>query len=118
MASMHAITLIDTPGHLDFVGGVDTALSVADVAVVVVSAVDGVTAGTRFVWSAAEAVSVPRIVVITQEDKARADFHRVLGELRATFGDHLWPVELPLGEEQAFRGDRRRAQRAGPRVRR
>ena len=100
----HVVTLVDTPGHPDFVGGVDAALSVADVAVVVVSAVDGVTAGTRFVWAAAEAAGVPRIVVISQEDKARADFHRVLGELRAAFGDHLWPLELPLGEEQAFRG--------------
>lgn len=99
----HAITLADTPGHPDFVGGVDTALSVADVAVVVVSAVDGVTAGTRAVWAAVEAAGVPRIVVVTQEDKARADFRRVLGELHAAFGDHLWAVELPLGEEQAFR---------------
>ena len=98
------ITLADTPGRSDFVGSVDVALAVADVAVVVVSAVDGVTAGTRFVWSAADAVGLPRIVVITQEDKTRADFHRVLGELRAAFGDHLWPLELPLGEEQAFHG--------------
>lgn len=100
----HALTLADTPGHPDFVGGVDTALSVADVALVVVSAVDGVTAGTRFVWSAAEAAGVPRIVVVTQEDKARADFRRVLAELRAAFGEHLWPLELPLGEEQTFHG--------------
>ena len=99
----HAVTLADTPGHPDFVGGVDTALSVADVAVIVVSAVDGVTAGTRFVWAAAEAAGVPRIVVVTQEDKARADFRRVLGELHAAFGDNLWALELPLGEEQAFR---------------
>ena len=47
----YTITLADTPGHPDFVGGVDTALSVADVAVVAVSAVDGVTAGTRFAWA-------------------------------------------------------------------
>ncbi|MDQ0576995.1 elongation factor G [Agromyces albus] len=99
----HAITLADTPGHPDFVGGVDTALSVADVAVLVVSAVDGVTAGTLAIWTAVEAAGVPRIVVITQEDKARADFRKVLGELHAAFGDHLWAVELPLGEEQAFR---------------
>ncbi|MDQ2661517.1 MAG: elongation factor G [Actinomycetota bacterium] len=98
-----AITLADTPGHPDFVGGVDIALSVADAAAVVVSAVDGVTAGTRFAWAAAEAAGVPRIVVITQEDKARADFRRVLAELHAAFGDHLWAVELPLGEEQSFR---------------
>lgn len=97
-----ALTLIDTPGHPDFVGGVDTALSVADVAVVVVSAVDGVTAGTRAAWAAAGQARVPRIVVVTQEDRARADFHRVLAQLRAAFGDHLWPLELPLGEEQDF----------------
>ena len=99
----HAVTLADTPGHPDFVGGVDTALAVADVALIVVSAVDGVTAGTRFAWAAAEAAGVPRIVVVTQEDKARADFRRVLGELHAAFGDRLWALELPLGEEQAFR---------------
>ena len=74
----------------------------ADVAAVVVSAVDGVTAGTRAVWAAAEHAGVPRIVVVTQEDRARADFRRILGELRAAFGENLWPLELPLGEEQDF----------------
>ena len=100
----YSITLADTPGHPDFIVGVDTALAVADAAVVVVSAVDGVTAGTRAVWAATEAAGVPRIVVVTQEDKARADFRNVLGELRAAFGEHLWPLELPLGEEQGFQG--------------
>ena len=55
-----ALTLIDTPGHPDFVGGVDTALAVADAAAIVVSAVDGVTAGTRAAWAAAEQADVPR----------------------------------------------------------
>jgi elongation factor G len=97
-----SLTLIDTPGHPDFVGGVDTALAVADVAAVVVSAVEGVTAGTRAVWAAAEHAGVPRIVIVTQEDRTRADFRRVLAQLRSSFGDHLWPLELPLGEEQDF----------------
>lgn len=99
----YAVTLADTPGHPDFVGGVDAALSVADVALVTVSAVDGVTAGTRAVWAAAEAAGVPRMIVVTQEDKARADFRRVLAELREAFGEHLWALELPLGEEAGFR---------------
>jgi elongation factor G len=97
-----ALTLADTPGHPDFIGAVDAALSVADVAVVAVSAVDGVTAGTKAAWAAAEAAGVPRIVVVTQEDRARADFRRVLGELRSTFGSRLVPLELPVGEEQGF----------------
>src|SRR6478735_9644657 len=97
-----ALTLVDTPGHPDFVGGVDTALSVADAAAIVVSAVDGVSAGTRAVWAAAERAGVPRIIVVTQEDRTRADFRRVLADLRAAFGERLWPLELPLDEEQAF----------------
>ncbi len=100
--STYALTLADTPGHPDFIGAVDSALSVADVAVVVVSAVDGVTAGTNAVWAAADAAGAPRIVVVTQEDRARADFRRVLDDLRSTFGTRLVPLELPVGEEQGF----------------
>jgi elongation factor G len=97
------LTLADAPGHPDFAGAMDTALSVADLALVVVSAVDGVQPGTRTAWATAEALGVPRVVVVTQEDRARADFRRVLAELREAFGEHLWPIELPLGEEQSFR---------------
>jgi elongation factor G len=97
-----ALTLADTPGHPDFIGAVDAALAVSDIAVVVVSAVDGVTAGTKAAWAAAEAAGVPRLVVVTQEDRARADFRRVLGELRREFGPRVVPLELPVGEEQGF----------------
>ncbi|MBL0887981.1 elongation factor G [Myceligenerans indicum] len=96
------LTLADAPGHPDFAGAVDTALAIADLALVVVSAVDGVQPGTWTAWSAAEALDVPRLVVVTQEDRSRADFRRVLGELHQAFGEHLWPIELPLGEGQSF----------------
>lgn len=98
------VTLLDTPGYLDFAGAVDAALSAADLAVVVVSAVDGVQAGTHLAWRAAADAGVPRVLVVTKEDKARADFHRVLTELRATFGDVVVPLELPFGDEAAFTG--------------
>ncbi|MEU1972773.1 elongation factor G [Microbacterium sp. NPDC019599] len=100
----YGVTLVDTPGHPDFVGAVDSALSIADVAVIVVSAVDGVTGGTRTAWATAGAAGVPRIVAVTQEDRARADFRRTVEQLRDAFGPGLWPIELPLGEEQDFRG--------------
>ncbi len=99
----YEVTLADTPGHPDFIGGVDAALSAADLAVVVVSAVAGVTAGTHAAWAAADAAGVPRIVMVTCEDRPQADFHRVLGELRETFGSHLLPIELPIGSEEDFR---------------
>ena len=98
------VTLLDTPGTADFAGAVDAALAVADLALVVVSAVDGVQAGTHQAWKAAAEAGIPRMVVVTKEDKARADFRHVLADLREAFGEGLVALELPLGEEQAFGG--------------
>ena len=98
------VTLLDAPGFLDFASSVDAAGAAADVALVVVSAVEGVQAGTHLAWNAAAAMGLPRMFVITKEDKPRADFHRVLNELRESFGDGIVPLELPTGEESAFEG--------------
>jgi elongation factor G len=100
----YKINLIDTPGYPDFVADLDAALSVADLAVVVVSAVDGVEVGAELAWRRCAALGVPRLVFVTREDKHRADFHRVLDQLRATFGQACTPLELPLGEEDSLHG--------------
>ncbi len=100
----YTINLIDTPGYADFAAGVDAALSVADLALIVVSAVDGVEVGTEIVWRQCEQLGIPRMVFLTKEDKPRADFHRVLDQMRTAFGSGLVPLELPIGEEDAFHG--------------
>ena len=100
----YKVNLIDTPGYADFTGDVDAALSVADLAVVVVSAVDGVEVGTESAWEKCAAAGIPRLVFVNKEDKPRADFHRVLDELRAAFGSGFVPLELPLGEEEKLHG--------------
>lgn len=98
------INLLDTPGYADFVGAVDAGVQVADLAVIVVSAVDGVEVGTEHAWQRCVAAGLPRLVFVTKEDRPRADFHRVLDQLRGTFGAGIVPLELPLGEEDAFHG--------------
>ena len=100
----YAVNLIDTPGYTDFAGDVDAALSVADLAVLVVSAVDGIEVGTEVAWSKCAAAGIPRMVFINKEDKQRADFHRVLEQLKARFGSGFVPLELPLGEEEQLHG--------------
>jgi len=100
----YKVNLIDTPGYGDFASDVDTALAVADLAVLVVSAVDGVEVGTETAWRKCAERKVPRLVFVSKEDKQRADFHRVLDELRSTFGPGFVPLELPLGEEEALHG--------------
>ncbi|HTX63450.1 MAG TPA: elongation factor G, partial [Acidimicrobiales bacterium] len=98
------INLLDTPGYADFATDMRDALAMADLAVIVVSATDGVQAQTEDAWRAAAALGIPRIIVIDKLDRERADFDRALGEVRAAFGAGVAPVELPIGAESEFRG--------------
>jgi elongation factor G len=100
----HRINLIDTPGYADFVGDVVAALRVVDLAVFVVSAVDGVQAQTEVIWKLAASVGVPRMVFVNKLDLERANYERTLDEIRSRFGAGIAPLELPIGEAQTFRG--------------
>ena len=98
------VNLLDTPGYADFAGEMLTALANVDLAVVVVSATDGVQAQTEDAWRAAARLGLPRVIVINKLDRERADFDRTLADIRATFGAGVAPVELPIGHEADFHG--------------
>ncbi len=100
----YKVNIIDTPGSLDFAGEVDTAMAVADLAVFVVSAVEGVESQTEMLWRRATAMRLPRMIFVNKEDKDRADFHHVLQQLRDAFGQGIAPLELPLGEAATLHG--------------
>jgi elongation factor G len=100
----HRINLVDTPGYADFMGDVVAALRVVDLAVFVVSAVDGVQAQTEAIWKLASDLGLPRMVFVNKLDLERANYERTLDEIRARFGAGIAPLELPIGEAQDFRG--------------
>lgn len=100
----HKINLIDTPGYADFVGDVHAALRITDLAVFVVSAVDGVEVQTAYAWRVAEQMRVPRMIFINKLDKERASYDRTLDQLRDRFGSGVAPIELPIGAEESFHG--------------
>jgi elongation factor G len=100
----YKLNIIDTPGDPDFEGEVRAALAVADVAVVVVSAVDGIQVGTDNGWRLCEQLGVPRIVFVNKLDRERASFERTLEALKERYGEHIEPLELPIGVEAAFHG--------------
>ena len=90
------LTLLDTPGHPDFVGELRAGLRAADAALFVVSAVDGVDGATRLAWEECAAVGMPRLVVVTHLDRPRADFDTVLEICQRVFGEGVQPLYLPL----------------------
>jgi len=98
------LNVIDTPGYADFFGEVRAACSVADVVVLVVSAVEGVEAQTEAAWELAAGLGLPRLVFVNKLDRERASFDRTLADLRDRFGAGIAPLELPVGEEAGFRG--------------
>jgi len=100
----YRINLLDTPGHPDFEAEVDAALAVADLAVLVVSAPDGLEVGSHEAWRKCAELDLPRMVFVTREGKHRANFEGVVAQLSDTFGSGFLPIELPLGEEGAFHG--------------
>lgn len=97
------INILDTPGSADFVGELRAGLRAADAALFVVSAADGVDGATRLVWDECAAVGMPRAIVITHLDAARADFEEMVAVCRQTFGgddpDAVIPLYLPLHGE-------------------
>jgi elongation factor G len=100
----HKINVLDTPGYADFIGDVNAALHVADLAVFVVSAVEGVEVQTEVIWKMAAALGVPRMFFINKLDRDNSSFERTLDQIRDRFGAGVAPLELPIGEESSFRG--------------
>jgi elongation factor G len=100
----HRINVIDTPGYADFSGDARVALRAADLALFVVSAVDGVEVQTEVLWKVAGDEGIPRAFFITKLDRERASFSRVLAQLRESFGKRVAPVQVPIGEEANITG--------------
>ena len=93
------INFLDTPGFFDFAADVKMAMSVADTALIVLSARSGVEVGTEKAWEYVEEMNMPRIIFINQMDDENADFEKTLQELRATFGKSVAPLQIPFNDE-------------------
>ena len=81
------LTLLDTPGHVDFSAEAERALQVLDYAVLVVSGTDGVQAHTETLWKLLARYRVPTLVFVNKMDLPGADAAVRLRELRGRFGD-------------------------------
>ncbi len=100
----HEVHLIDTPGHVDFTIEVERSLRVLDGAVVVFCGRGGVEPQSETVWHQADKFGVPRIAFVNKMDRVGASFERVVEEIRERLGANPIPIQIPIGEEDAFVG--------------
>ena len=83
------INIVDTPGHIDFSAEVDRALSVLDLVILVVSAVEGVQAHTLNLWESIRERQLPVLFFINKIDRAGADMEKVFNDLEKDLGAKL-----------------------------
>ena len=88
------VNLLDAPGYADFVGELRAGLRAADCAMFVIAANEGIDEPTKALWRECAQVDMPRAVVITKLDHARADYAGVVAQARSVFGDKVLPVYL------------------------
>jgi elongation factor G len=98
------INLLDTPGFSDFIGEVKGALRVADSAMFVVSAVDGVEVQHEIIWDIADGYNLPRIVFINKMDRENSSFEKTMDDLKSKFKANFVPVQIPIGAFNTFTG--------------
>jgi elongation factor G len=92
------ITILDTPGHVDFTAEVERSLRVLDGAVAVFCGVGGVQAQSETVWRQANRHHVPRMSFINKMDRTGADFPKVVGMIRDRLEITALPVQEPIHE--------------------
>ncbi|HEX7264537.1 MAG TPA: elongation factor G [Candidatus Dormibacteraeota bacterium] len=98
------INILDAPGFFDFTGQVLSGLRAAEGAVVVVGPSGHLAVGTEIAWEHCNHTNKPRIVVINKLDKENSDFYGTVGAMRDQLSPRPFPLHLPIGAQQDFRG--------------
>lgn len=96
------LNFIDTPGADDFVGGVISALNVADTGVMVINAIKGIEVGTEIIGRHAKRLNKPLILVVNQLDHEKANFDQTLEQLKASYGSKAVQIQYPVNPGLGF----------------
>ena len=100
----YKINIIDVPGYFDFAGEAVGPLTVAESALIVVSAASGLSVGAEKAWANCEKYGVGKAIVVNQMDREHADFAKILGALTEKYGASIVPVTLPIITGGLFSG--------------
>ena len=98
------INFIDTPGYLDYVGEKVSGAAAADLAVIVVSAKDGIESGTESSFKLCKKNGIPVVFFINKIDDDNANFEKTVDELRNKFGASVVPFEIPVMDGKKMTG--------------
>ena len=96
------INILDTPGSDDFVGEVISSMKVADTAIMILNAANGVEVGTEILWEYTQKFKTPTIMVVNQMDHDKADYEATLEQAKNRFGSKVLPVQYSTNAGVGF----------------
>src|ERR1700736_3420443 len=98
------INMIDTPGPADFIAEVERSFSVLDGAILVISAVEGIQAQTKFLMAILMKLGIPTIIFINKIDRRGAQSYTLVKSIREKLAESVIPLYRPenIGTKQAF----------------
>lgn len=89
------VTLLDTPGHVDFSGETERVMKVLDYAILVISGTDGVQAHTVTLWKLLKSYNIPTFIFVTKMDYSRLSQSEIIDDLKKLCGDACVNFTLP-----------------------
>jgi len=98
------LNIIDTPGSSDFSGEVVSSFYGVDSVLLLIDSVSGVEIETTKIWNRAQKMNLPVLLLINKMDKERTDYNNTLENIKNNLKIKLFPVQLPVGQENNFTG--------------
>ena len=95
---------LDIPGYSDFFGELESGLAAADGAIIIVDGTTDLSVGTETSLELADSRSIPRFIFVNKIDSEKADYEKILSQLREKYGKRIAPFHVPWGKGDGFKG--------------
>lgn len=96
--------ILDTPGYFDFLGEVVSAMGAAGEAVIMVDGTTDLQVGTDKALEITDEFNIPKIIFVNKIDSDKADYDKILDQLRERYGKKIAPFHIPWGKGDEFKG--------------
>lgn len=95
---------LDIPGYSDFSGELESGLTACAGAIIVVDATSDVSIGTENAFEETDDRKIPKFVFVNKVDSDKADYDKIIRELKNKFGKRIAPFHVPWGKADSFKG--------------
>lgn len=95
---------LDTPGYFDFSGELTSVMQAASGAVIVVDGTTDLQVGTEKALEITDDLNMPRFIFVNKIDSDKADYEKILDQLRDRYGKKVAPFHVPWGKAESFKG--------------